>query len=112
MLPPAIRPGRGRGGRGRCARGVSTKRRSDRTILARPPLELPLGGAYLPAMKIALDPYMHRHLSLREIVRLAADLGYAHIELSPRSDFLDWWVHPRAHRERVAQLKGDLREHG
>ncbi len=63
-------------------------------------------------MKIALDPYMHRHLSLRETVRLAAELGYDYLELSPRSDFFEWWVHPRAHPERVAELKRDLEEHG
>lgn len=27
-------------------------------------------------MKIALDPYMHRHLSLTEIARATAELGY------------------------------------
>lgn len=63
-------------------------------------------------MKIALDPYMHRHLSLRETVRLAAELGYDYLELSPRSDFFEWWVHPRAHPERVTALKRDLEEHG
>jgi myo-inositol catabolism protein IolH len=63
-------------------------------------------------MKLALDPYMHRHLSLRETARLAAELGYEHIELSPRPDFLEWWVHPRAYRERVAELKRDLEEFG
>lgn len=63
-------------------------------------------------MKLALDPYMHRHLSLREIARLAAELGYEYIELSPRADFFEWWVHPRAHRARVAELKRDLAEHG
>jgi len=40
-------------------------------------------------MKIALDPYMHRHLSLPEVAKLAADLGYEYIELSPRADFFD-----------------------
>jgi sugar phosphate isomerase/epimerase len=41
-------------------------------------------------MKIALDPYMHRHLPLVELPRLPAELGYEYLELSPRSDFLDW----------------------
>jgi len=45
-------------------------------------------------MRIALDPYMHRHLSLDELPRKAAELGYEWIELSPRADFLDWWVAP------------------
>ncbi|UIY26315.1 hypothetical protein LZK76_07810 [Rhizobium leguminosarum] len=39
-------------------------------------------------MKIALDPHMHRHLNLRDLCRKAAELGYEHIELSPRDDFL------------------------
>jgi myo-inositol catabolism protein IolH len=63
-------------------------------------------------VKLALDPYMHRHLSLRETVRLARELGYEHIELSPRSDFFEWWVHPRAHPARVAELKRDLADFG
>lgn len=62
-------------------------------------------------MKIALDPYMHRHLSLTEIVKLAAQLGYEYVELSPRSDFFDWWVHPRAYRERVQEFKKALSTH-
>ncbi len=63
-------------------------------------------------MKIALDPYMHRHLSLRETARFAAELGYQYIELSPRSDFFEWWVHPRAYPERIVEFKKDLKEFG
>jgi myo-inositol catabolism protein IolH len=63
-------------------------------------------------MKIALDPYMHRHLALEELPRLAADLGYDHIELSPRADFLDWWVRPRVFPERIASFKQSLKDHG
>ena len=63
-------------------------------------------------MKIALDPYMIRHLSLPELCRVTAELGYEQIELSPRSDFLDWWVMPRATKERMAGFKAALREHG
>jgi myo-inositol catabolism protein IolH len=63
-------------------------------------------------MKIALDPYMHRHLSLPELVKKTAELGYDQIELSPRADFLDWWVMPRAHKQRIAEFKRALREHG
>ena len=62
-------------------------------------------------MKIALDPYMHRHLSLPEICRKTAELGYKHIELSPRADFLDWWVMPRAHGQRLADFKRALKDH-
>ena len=63
-------------------------------------------------MKIALDPYMIRHLSLPELCRATAELGYDQIELSPRSDFLDWWVMPRATKERMAGFKRALKEHG
>lgn len=63
-------------------------------------------------MKIALDPYMIRHVPLPELPAAVAELGYEHIELSPRSDFLDWWVIPRATRERMAAFKKALRSHG
>jgi myo-inositol catabolism protein IolH len=63
-------------------------------------------------VKIALDPYMHRHLSLEELPRKAAELGYEWIELSPRDDFLAWWVHPRAYPERIASFKKALKDHG
>ena len=63
-------------------------------------------------MRIALDPYMHRHLSLEELPRKVAELGYEWIELSPRDDFLAWWVHPRAYPERIASFKKSLQDHG
>jgi myo-inositol catabolism protein IolH len=62
-------------------------------------------------MKIALDPYMHRHLSLPEICRLTAELGYEHIELSPRADFLQWWTRPRAYPERIQAFKKAMKDH-
>lgn len=63
-------------------------------------------------MKIALDPYMHRRLSLREVTHLAAELGYSHIEMSPRSDLLPFFVHPRADSDRIRDLKEGLKETG
>ena len=63
-------------------------------------------------MKIALDPYMIRHLSLPELCRATAELGYDQIELSPRSDFLDWWVMPRATKDRMAAFKQAMKDHG
>ena len=63
-------------------------------------------------MKIALDPHMHRHLNLRDLCRKTADLGYDYIELSPRDDFLPWWVRPRAHKDRIAEFKAALKDHG
>ncbi|SFB47104.1 myo-inositol catabolism protein IolH [Pseudomonas sp. NFIX10] len=61
-------------------------------------------------MKIALDPYMHRHLSLPDLCRKTAELGFEYLELSPREDFLPWWVRPRAHKERIAEFKKALRD--
>ncbi|MEU2723851.1 sugar phosphate isomerase/epimerase [Streptomyces smyrnaeus] len=63
-------------------------------------------------MKIALDPYMLRSLPLDEMVRTVAELGYEYIELSPRDDFMPFFLHPRADDDRVAQLKDSLRRHG
>ena len=63
-------------------------------------------------MRIALDPYMHRHLPLEALPRKAAELGYEWIELSPRADFLDWWVAPRVYPERIRSFKKALSDHG
>jgi myo-inositol catabolism protein IolH len=63
-------------------------------------------------MKIALDPYMIRHVPLDALPHAVAELGYDQIELSPRSDFLDWWVMPRATRERMAGFKQAMRASG
>lgn len=63
-------------------------------------------------MKIAIDPYMFRALPLTEMVRTVADLGYEYLELSPRDDFMPFFLHPRADADRVTELKGALRETG
>ncbi|MEB3372386.1 sugar phosphate isomerase/epimerase family protein [Saccharopolyspora mangrovi] len=63
-------------------------------------------------MKIAIDPHMFRALPIREMVRTVADIGYEHIELSPRDDFMPFFVHPRADDARVDELKSALRETG
>ncbi len=39
-------------------------------------------------MKVALDPYMLRSVPLTALPGIVADLGYEHIELSPREDFM------------------------
>lgn len=62
-------------------------------------------------MKIALGPYMFRALPLDEMVRTVAELGYQYIELSPRDDFMPFFLHPRVDDERVADLKNSLRRH-
>ncbi|MDX6316358.1 MAG: myo-inositol catabolism protein IolH [Streptomyces sp.] len=46
-------------------------------------------------MKIALDPYMIRHIPLLELPAMVAELGYDWIELSPREDFIPFFRHPR-----------------
>ncbi len=63
-------------------------------------------------MKIALDPYMLRTLPFGEVCRIAADIGYDAIELSPRTDFIPFFVHPRADRDRVVEFRTALRETG
>ena len=59
-------------------------------------------------MRIALDPYMLRSVPLAELPGLVARLGYEHIELSPREDFIPFFVHPRADRSTVAGFKQAL----
>jgi myo-inositol catabolism protein IolH len=63
-------------------------------------------------VKLALDPYMLRSVPLLELPGVVADLGYEHIELSPRDDFLPFFVHPRADRRTVAAFKKALAEAG
>jgi myo-inositol catabolism protein IolH len=63
-------------------------------------------------MKIALDPYMLRDRPFAEVCRIAADIGYDSIELSPRPDFIPFFTHPRADRARVTEFRAALRETG
>jgi myo-inositol catabolism protein IolH len=59
-------------------------------------------------VKIALDPYMLRRVPLLELPGLVSDLGYRYIELSPRDDFLPFFLHPRADKAGVAAFKNAL----
>ena len=59
-------------------------------------------------MKLALDPYMLRTVPLTELPGVVAELGYQHIELSPREDFLPFFLHSRADRATIAQFKRAL----
>ena len=59
-------------------------------------------------MKLAVDPYMLRKTPLLELPALVAELGYRHIELSPREDFLPFFVHPRADRATIAAFRKEL----
>ncbi len=60
-------------------------------------------------MKLALDPYMFRTTPLAELPGLVADLGYRYIEMSPREDFIPFFVHPRIDNAGIAAFKGALR---
>ena len=59
-------------------------------------------------MKIALDPYMLRKVPLLSLPRVVADLGYQYIEMSPRDDFLPFFLHPRIDKAGVAAFKREL----
>ena len=59
-------------------------------------------------MRIALDPWMIRTTSLLELPRVVAEHGYEFIELSPRDDFLPFFLHPRADRHSIAAFKREL----
>ena len=59
-------------------------------------------------MKIALDPFMHRHLPLERLPSKVAELGYDWIELSPRADFLEWFKAPRVFPDRVRRFRAAL----
>jgi myo-inositol catabolism protein IolH len=59
-------------------------------------------------MKIALDPYMVRSTPLLELPTLVAEQGYEYIELSPREDFMPFFLHPRADRSTITAFKGEL----
>jgi myo-inositol catabolism protein IolH len=59
-------------------------------------------------MRIALDPYMLRHVPLLELPGVVAELGYEWIELSPREDFIPFYAHPRVDDATVAAFRKAL----
>jgi myo-inositol catabolism protein IolH len=59
-------------------------------------------------VKLALDPYMLRSTPLLELPALVAELGYEYIELSPREDFMPFFLHPRADDATVKAFKRAL----
>src|SRR4051812_20858707 len=59
-------------------------------------------------MKLALDPYMLRSVPLLELPGVVADLGYEWIELSPRDDFMPFFLHPRCDNATVRKFKRAL----
>ena len=57
-------------------------------------------------MKLALDPQMFfATSSVFELPDVAASLGYAWIELSPKDDFIPFFRHPRIDDAGVRRLK-------
>lgn len=63
-------------------------------------------------MKIALDPYMYRHLPIPKMVEKVAELGYEYIELSPRDDFMPFYKYPRVDKARIKEFKKALSDTG
>jgi myo-inositol catabolism protein IolH len=57
-------------------------------------------------VKIALDPTpFHASHALLDFPRLAADLGYEHLQLTPHRDFIPFYRHPRADDALVRALR-------
>jgi myo-inositol catabolism protein IolH len=64
-------------------------------------------------VKIALDPAMyHAEMSVPDEVRKAAELGYRHLELSPRADWFFWHRYPKADREAISEVRKVCAETG
>jgi myo-inositol catabolism protein IolH len=62
---------------------------------------------------LALAPAMyHADLSVADEVRKAAELGYEHLELSPRADWFFWHHYPKADNAAIAEVKQALKETG
>jgi myo-inositol catabolism protein IolH len=59
-------------------------------------------------VKLALDPYMLRSTPLLQLPGVVAELGYQHIELSPRDDFMPFFVHPRADTATITAFRKEL----
>jgi myo-inositol catabolism protein IolH len=51
---------------------------------------------------------MLRTVPLTDLPGLVAELGYEHIELSPREDFIPFFVHPRADKASIASFRKAL----
>lgn len=63
-------------------------------------------------MRIALDPYMYRHLPIPQMIEKVASLGYEYIELSPRDDFFPFYKYPRVDKVRIREFKAALKVNG
>ena len=63
-------------------------------------------------MRIAIDPHMHRHLSLEALPHKVKELGFDWMELAPRGDFLEWFKAPRVFPERVRSVQESVEGRG
>lgn len=64
-------------------------------------------------VKIALDPTpFHRTHSLLEFPRVAADLGYKYLQMSPHADFIPFFNHARADDDLVQAMKKACKDAG
>ena len=64
-------------------------------------------------MKIALDPtpFHHSH-DVLEFPRVAADLGYKYLQLTPHKDMIPFYNHPKADDELVARMNKACKDAG
>ena len=63
-------------------------------------------------MKLAVDPTMIRNLSVPDVLRVVAEVGFEHVELSPRLDVLPPSRGRRASREATERIAAASRETG
>jgi myo-inositol catabolism protein IolH len=64
-------------------------------------------------VKIALDPTpFHSTHGLLEFPKVAADLGYEYLQLTPHPDFIPFFNHPKADDALVKDLKKAVKEAG
>jgi myo-inositol catabolism protein IolH len=61
-------------------------------------------------MKLAFDPYMLRERPIEAVAAEARALGYDWLELTPRDDFLPYYLHPRADADRITTFANALRD--
>ena len=64
-------------------------------------------------VKIALDPtpFHHTH-SLLEFPKVAAELGYKYLQMSPHADFIPFFDHPKADDDLVQKMKKACKDAG
>jgi myo-inositol catabolism protein IolH len=63
-------------------------------------------------VRVALDPYMLRRVPLVDLPAVVRDLGYDAIELSPRPDFIPFFLHPRIGSSGIRAFREALTQAG